>query len=229
MRYLLLSDIHANVYALDAVIDCARGLDFDEVIFLGDMFGYYPWVRETWELWSAWDVPKHHLLGNHDILVISGTVDEIVPYEPAISVAREQLPREVVDYLSTLHPYGTCLEIICFHGSPADPLNGRAYPDTPPDVFLGPLAREEYIALGHTHYPMIRTFDGTVIINPGSVGQPRDHDGRASCAIVNTEARDVQFYRIPYDVTDVMRKLYRMHWPDAFIRSLDKKRGEGSS
>lgn len=225
MRYLLLSDIHANVFALEAVINKAEELTFDEVIFLGDLFGYYPWVRETWDLWKGWNVPKYQLIGNHDMLIISGNPEDIVPFEPAISLARERLSMDVIKHLKSLKPFGKMQNISCFHGSPIDPLNGRAYPDTPAEHYINGFNQGDCIIMGHTHYPMFKTYNGMALINPGSVGQPRDNDPRASYAILDASSADVQFYRAEYDVAHAVNALLKIKWPEAFARALVKRLG----
>jgi diadenosine tetraphosphatase ApaH/serine/threonine PP2A family protein phosphatase len=95
-----------------------------------------------------------------------------------------------------------------FHGAPWMPLEGRVYPDFAEWERFGSCT-EEIILLGHTHYPMVKEWRGKVIINPGSVGQPRSRSGAAEYAVLDVAKRSVVFERAPYDVSRVIQDARR--------------------
>src|SRR5262249_14348656 len=110
----------------------------------------------------------------------------------------------------------------CCHGTPSDPLNGRHYPDNPDDP-LGRPGEWEILLMGHTHYPYVRTTeDGRLIVNPGSVGQPRDGDVRASWGWLYPHEQRFELHRTEYDVAHAVELLTRMGWCRLAIEALRK-------
>lgn len=231
-RLAILSDIHSNVFALRGVLADVRAAGVDEVLLLGDLFGYYPWARETWE--EVATLSPVSVLGNHDQLVLGAAAGEPPPdpppeYYPAAAQNARELPAAGLEWLGGLpHEHsrrtgGWWLRMV--HGTPADPLEGRFYPDdrSLPSWLPKP---DELLLLGHTHYPLLRSIEGGgVLFNPGSVGQPRDGDPRASWGLVELEgegAPRISLRRVPYDVPATMERLQGMGWPRRFIQALNK-------
>ena len=219
MRIAVLSDIHANLPALDAVL-AALG-DVDAVWHLGDVVGYGPHPDEV--VARLREVDAVGVRGNHDVAAL-GTLDATY-FNPAARWAVEWTGDRIVPetraWLESLPERLEIDEITLVHGSPRDP--------TWEYVTTSPAARANLAAIttthclhGHTHIPIawrdddghvetVRPSDGSelvlderrVLLNPGSVGQPRDGDPRASFLLLDTDARRVTWRRVDYPIRAV--------------------------
>ena len=227
MKIAVLSDIHSNKYALTSTMHFLESKKIDKYIFLGDLFGYYPWAMETYNIIKPYLPISIHLLGNHDELIINPIEPEIKPeYWDVIIQNKNDLSLEAIDWLSTLIAHKKIvignMNFELYHGSPDNPLNGRFYPDNKNEYGWFP-KENEIILMGHTHYPLlIKTTQNGILLNPGSVGQPRDGNLESSFAIINTENNSFEFYRVPYDVNKAIRELESMNWYKRAIESLKK-------
>jgi len=219
-RTLLISDIHGNYEALKAVLNDAHSLRFDEVVVLGDLVDYGPdpdlVVDEVRSL-----KPKAIVRGNHDHAVGYGVDCGCGPATHAASVyTREEislkkLSSNDVKWLASLPTKATLkalgLEgVLATHATPAEELHDYLYPWFSDDRVAASLKDFEGPALlvGHTHYQFtVRRLGKYLIVNPGSVGQPRDGDPRAAYAIIDDEATTITFRRVKYDVNATIRKL----------------------
>ncbi len=227
MKIAVLSDIHSNCFALEAVLNEMAAESPDAVILLGDTFGYYPWALETYRLVD----PLHCLaiLGNHDKLLLDTEPPLPTPYYWEIAKQNAQdlaAAPEALDWLRGLAPMGAAdfsgTHVAFCHGTPDDPLYGRYYPDGPAEPTWGPKTGD-ILLLGHTHYPLIRPLvGGRLIANPGSVGQPRDGDTRASWGLLFPKERRFELRRTPYDVSGTMERLVRLGWDPRAIEALRK-------
>lgn len=220
MRIAVLSDIHSNLVALDAVL--AHAAPVDAVWHLGDVVGYGP--DPDGVVARLIEVGAIGVRGNHDAAAIGGP--EIEWFNPEARAAAEWT-RDTIDgttraWLSALPERHVADQLTLVHGSPRDPI--REYVSTP-DVALENLAVLEtpYGLNGHTHVPVafclapddsmriVEPGDGgtlgldgqRALINPGSVGQPRDGDPDASYLILDPETATVTWHRVPYDVAVV--------------------------
>lgn len=224
MRLAVLSDIHANLAALEAVRDDLPAVD--EVWVLGDIVGYGPQPNEV--IAALQEMGARSVLGNHDGAAI-GTVDTSW-FNPDAARAIEWTS-EVADensraYLATLPEVRVEGELTAVHGSPRDPIweyivgSGVAAENLP--------AFATRVCLhGHTHVPVVYQADdghvglvaatpgapvsiaaGRALVNPGSVGQPRDGNPAASYLVLDTDAGEVQFRRVAYDI-DATQRLMR--------------------
>jgi len=202
----LLSDVHANLIALEAVLADLPAVD--AIWVMGDTVGYGPDPADTLALLrerGAWLVA-----GNHDRAVATGEGLELFnPAARAAAIAhREWLGAEDRDVLAamplTVEPaagYTIC------HGSPRDPLWEYVFDARAASFAMTDLATAR-CCVGHTHVPAtFRTGDGRVMINPGSVGQPRDGDPRASYALLDPLTADVRVRRVDYDIAETQRRM----------------------
>lgn len=235
MRYLLISDIHANLVAFETVLKDAEGM-YDKVWCLGDMVGYGPDPNECVELLLTLD----HLCiaGNHDWAVLDKL--DVEDFNPDARFAtlwtREQLKPDVQEYLDNL-PIALIEEEIytLVHGSPRHPIwEYILYPAVAQSNFKQ--FNTPYCFVGHTHNPVIfqEAEDGSepitvlapdfnnspltlgeerLIINPGSVGQPRDGDARAAYGILDTEAKTFSHRRVSYPVSVTQEKMKEYDFP----------------
>lgn len=224
---LLLADIHSNKVALEAVINeiNKRYEKIDYIITLGDYVGYGPHPNEVlnWVMANA-DIM---VLGNHDLAVGLGNADGFnKDAKKAAMWNYDQLTLENRTFLSYLeqqthfHIYESW-SIFCLHGHPGDPINGYLRPDTPKekyDLYLGMIPKCKFMLHGHTHLPNLYTSDkGTIIINPGSVGQPRDKNPKASCGVLKVgedpNSYEYENVRVDYDIKQVAKDMLEAGLP----------------
>ena len=225
MRYLIISDIHANLPALEAVF--ADAPPYDEIWCLGDLVGYGPDPNECIERMQ--ELPHTSLVGNHDWAVL-GKLDLggfNVDARIANMWAQSELTPAAREYLSEL-PVRTERDGFCLvHGSPREPVweyvldTSVAYPNF--QHFSTTVC-----LLGHSHIPLVFVLDEQrrrcdplfpplfeplslgprrMILNPGSVGQPRDGDPRASYAMLDTDDMTLEFRRVTYPVEIVQERM----------------------
>jgi predicted phosphodiesterase len=215
MRCALLGDVHGNLHALLAVLEHLAGARCDAVLCTGDLVNYGPFPNECVELVLARaDVC---VLGNHDQLLARWS-GEPAPRRPGRDPALEDavlrwtgehLTRGTREALSALPTHAFWPEpdprLMLSHGSPLsieEYVTGRT-PDARWTAFEQVAAgRVTTVVLGHTHLPMHETRHGLQYVNPGSVGWPKDGDGRASWGILTLPARGEGRFavqRVPYD------------------------------
>jgi predicted phosphodiesterase len=230
MRIGLLSDIHSNPYALSAVLEQAHDAGIDEFWLAGDTFGYYPWATATFDLVAGRFAKT--VLGNHDRLVARGAVDDdagIVAVIAAQNAAdlSAHAPQALgwLRGLPLVARFGRAgARITIAHGTPTDPIEGRFYPDdaSRPHWLPGP---GEVVILGQTHHPIIRgDVEHGLLVNPGSVGQPRDGDPMPSWALLDLSTGTAELQRAAYDHDTVMRTLHARSWDQDITRALARWR-----
>jgi predicted phosphodiesterase len=218
MEILILSDIHANWTALEAVLRAEP--DADRILCLGDLVNYGPQPVEC-VAWAMNLDPRSRVLqGNHDLGFSNGSApSSLTAYEllsEAVQTATEQLLNpEMQRFLGGLQPMqkfrweGT--NCIACHAIPSDPLYGYMGEQAAPALWESEMVLAHYpeiLFLGHTHVPMVTQFQRTLVINPGSVGQPRDGDPWAAYAIWKDGS--VALRRAAYDVEDTIRGYERL-------------------
>lgn len=206
MRVGLLSDIHANLPALEAVLDDMPTVD--EIICAGDIVGYNPWPRECLERVRA--VSSIVVQGNHDRNV--ETPQNYGHNEMAfvgLELARDELNDEQRQWLAEL-PERTAFadgEYQLVHSHP-DPSKRGTYVRPAQFPKMRPYLDDHAgIVFGHTHIQHEATIDGRLIVNGGSVGQPRDRDERAAYAVLDTDADSVELRRVEYDINRVISRV----------------------
>jgi predicted phosphodiesterase len=229
MRIAVISDIHSNVFALEAVLRDIDNVEVDETWLVGDTFGYYPWASRTFA--AVQRASPLSVLGNHDQWVIGA---HGVPDGIAGMIARhntEQLASESPAALDWLAALPICREfkragwtVRMTHGTPDDPLEGRYYPDD--DAAYSWLPRSgEVLVLGQTHYPLVRAEpQGGILINPGSVGQSRDGNPMPSWVLLDLGAARAELRRTVYDNQHVIERLRTLGWDDRITCALDRRR-----
>lgn len=212
MRIALLSDIHANHLALAAVLEAVRSDRIDRLLVAGDLVGYYYEPGRVLEMLHSW--MKHMVRGNHeDMLAAARNDDEVLAgierrYGSGLRVALESLSGPQVDDLIGM-PESLALEfdgyrVLLCHGSPWD-TDHYVYPDADEELLARcAVAGFDAVVMGHTHYPMVRTVNGVMLVNPGSVGQPRDRRPGAAWAVLDTIAGGVELRHETYDASALM-------------------------
>jgi putative phosphoesterase len=218
MRLALLGDIHGNAAALEAALAGVRREAADHLVLTGDYVGYYYFPAQVLALLEAW--PRTMIRGNHEDMLAhamqepSSIEDYTRKYGHGLQVALRELSQAQLRHLTTL-PKQTLLEmdglrILVAHGTPWDP-DAYLYPDAPPSALEGFAEVDaDIVVLGHTHYPMNCLAHGRSVLNPGSVGQPRDRRPGAAWALFDTRDRRSFFFREPYDAAPVGNAAYQL-------------------
>ena len=219
LRIAVLSDIHSNLEALESVITSLG--TYDALFCLGDLVGYGAQPNEVIERVHRLR-PQMLIAGNHDYAVANSDTSGFAPHAAAaVEWTRNELRQENMDYLMTLPQDAAFkdqgLQVKAYHGSPKDPLNEYIFSGTPEYIIISMIesAGADVLLVGHTHTPMnIRTGSGHMF-NPGSVGQPRDGDPRASFGFLYLEGREVWFEvkRVNYDIDSAAKKILEQPVP----------------
>lgn len=239
MKALIVSDVHSNLEAFHAVIaDAGARGGFDEIWSLGDLVGYGPDPSACVDLLRSYE--HSAVAGNHDLAAAGKlSVDRFNPYAAAANRwTATQLTREQSEYISGLPLTIEIDEFTLAHGSPRDPVWEYLVTE---DAAIACFTHIHtyWCLVGHSHVPFlcIPRADGaafmsfpeeravqldneSVIINPGSVGQPRDNDPRASYVIYDDERRTVEHHRVRYDIAATQDKMRRRGLPDYLIDRL---------
>jgi predicted phosphodiesterase len=243
MRILILSDLHSNGTALDAALDAAKDR-WDLSVCLGDVVGYGPDPNDVTA--RLRELGTKTIRGNHDKAVtgLMPTEDFNPVAKAAVDWTRAELKPEHMAWLSSL-PKGP-LEtdgIVLVHGALQDE---DEYVFTPEQALDGLLDSTALVTFfGHTHHQGGFSYRGArlevlqirpraaesfaalrveptqrYLLNPGSIGQPRDGDPRAAFAIADLEHEVVEFWRVPYDVQAVQKRMRSAHLPEPLIQRL---------
>jgi len=238
MRTLLLSDIHANLPALEAVLSDAEGL-FEATWVLGDTIGYG--ADPSACIGVVRDLGALAIAGNHEEAAIGrmSTKNFNPVAREAIEWTAEVLSDDDQEYVRNLELTVIVDRFTLVHGSPRDPV--WEYIETAPQV-LDNLEhfKTEACAMGHSHRPFtVGVTDGAVVrvdhtpggreqlvgdrlyVNPGSVGQPRDRDSRASYALLDLESWDVEFRRVEYDIPSAQARIREFGLPESLAKRLE--------
>jgi len=231
MRYAIIADIHSNLAALTAVLDDINNQGrVDEIWCLGDIVGYGPDPREC--IATLHQTTDICVAGNHDWAVIGGKNEvDISEFNPDAASAdqwnAQQLKDEDMEYLSNLPLVIEKDDFTLVHGSPREPV--REYLLSA-GAAIQNLAyfKTHFCLVGHSHQPIVLTcnetgdcsgryflpdspvstaIEGRLIINPGSVGQPRDGNPYAAYAIYDSEEQLIRLYRVPYDIRSTQEKM----------------------
>lgn len=244
IRIAILSDVHANLPALEAVIADARNRGAEMFWNLGDFLGYGPFVNEVVDL--LFDLCAFQVIGNYDLKVLK------FPQKQQAWKKRKQEQKYLAFQWAWQHlraanarrlgslPRQERLTIdkhnfLLTHGSPAK-VNEPIGPDTPNSRLrqLAETARSDLILCGHTHLSFERSLAGVTFVNPGSVGRPEGGDRRSSYAMIDLKEASfaISFYRVEYDIERMITAIRTAGLPEDFStmlktgRNLDDVRKE---
>lgn len=225
MRILVISDIHANWPALQAIIDAEP---YDCLMVGGDLVSYGPHPSEVVDF-----IRSHATMcvrGNHDEALAHDVDCRCAPAskplaEATRAVHRSMLSHSQVRYLGSIPLTGELRvddkTLFSVHASPQEHLYRYTLtPDLPEARLQAEITGVvgDLILLGHTHFPMIRRIGGQIVINPGSVGQPRDGDPRASYAVIVDGVHELR--RAAYDIERTVRDLRAISLAPAIANEL---------
>ena len=229
-RFAVISDVHANLPALEAVLDRIKQQEVNAILNLGDFIGYGAFPGQVIER-----------LGHPGIISIIGNYDEkVLRWEEkreawktrkapqkwlAFDWAFRNLSESNKKFLQALprkrHISAEVLRILMVHGSPASH-SEHLRPATPEERFLelNRMTHASLVLCGHSHLPFVRQADATWYVNPGSVGRPDDGDPRASFAVIQVEVGNIQVehIRLEYDVERTVTAIRQAGLPEEFAQ-----------
>jgi diadenosine tetraphosphatase ApaH/serine/threonine PP2A family protein phosphatase len=245
LRLAILSDIHSNLPALESVLAEAEAAEVDEIWCLGDVVGYGAQPNECATL--VRERCAMSLVGNHDLAALDEL--DISTFSPAASAAvrwtRETMSAETTEFLRGLEPADPDRDVALYHASPRDPVwEYVLWPDQAAECIRVQDKRVSFI--GHSHVALFfalaeegthgepdaargaqagagTSLDlgrGRWLINPGSVGQPRDGDPRAAWLELDTEAWRATFHRVTYDIDRAADAIVATDLPEHLARRL---------
>lgn len=242
MRYALISDIHANLPALRAVLNDIAKRDIDAIYHLGDLTGYAPWPNETVEMLRERGIPG--ISGNYDSTVATGykhcgcrseNPEQEARAHLSYEWTRSHVSAETKEYLASLpfrmdlrplggHVAGPTITLV--HGNQT--LNTVYVTEDRTDDFLIKMATDlgarpsDAICFGHTHKPWHRVVNGVNFINTGSVGRPKDGNWRACYVVLSAKEAElkVEFRRVEYEVKEAVAATNAAGLPEEFAEAL---------
>lgn len=239
MRTGLITDIHGNLPALEAVLARIQAFGVDRILSLGDLVGYGAQPEEV--VGRVREIAVESVLGNHDAVAAGRMKFQFARDEGRrmVDFVRRALSRGSLDWLSARPLLHSEPDALYCHAAPLEPDEfryilslgqatqvARQASSLPPVTFMG-----------HSHFERsYRMWDGGAteiltrelrltpehryLVNVGSVGQPRDRDPRAAAAVYDSERRTVTFLRVPYDVDEAVRRIRAAGLPEIFARRL---------
>lgn len=215
MRLAIIADVHSNIHALEAVVRELDKVDYDMLLCAGDVVGYGANPNECCS--KVRDLADLVVFGNHELAALTGDVIWMNPHAAKAAIwTTGMLTRESKEFLSQLELEAradlegrTCA---MYHGSVGSAVR-YVYEDDVNDSMLKE-ADCSVLVLGHTHVPYAVRFPQGIAVNPGSVGQPRDGDPRASFAVLDTKNMQCKIQRTEYDTEAAWEAIVGSGLPD---------------
>ncbi len=240
MRYGIYSDIHGNLEALQAVLDSMKALGVERRICLGDLVGYCANPNECVDIIR--EKSDLVILGNHDSVALGRESSENFNFyaRRAIEWTRENLSKESIDFLNKLSYMEAEGELCFVHASPRSPADWYYVTSLDDAVDAFSFFRQRICFVGHTHWPVIVVMEGEqsfricdtlsytlekgqrMLVNVGSVGQPRDRNPLASWTICDSETLSVEIVRVPYDIGKAQKKMRDSDFADFLVHRLSE-------
>ena len=222
MRIAVVSDIHSNLEAFHSVLNKIDSMKINDVYCVGDIVGYGADPREVLKILVRKKIAS--VMGNHDYAASSGDVLKFNQFA-ADSIYKniEMISENEIKYLGDLNKKmevdleGT--KIYFVHGSPRDPLWEYVYEGDNLKTYLD-ISKSDILIMGHTHIPFVREINGKLIMNTGSVGQPRDGDPRASFLVYDSEKEEGEIIRVHYNIDAAAQKIIAANIPVFFAQRL---------
>jgi predicted phosphodiesterase len=238
MRVAVISDVHANYHALEAVLDEIDAAHVDAVWCLGDTVGYGPRPNDCCE--SVERRADVCLVGNHDLVVLGElTVSDFNDEAAAAALWTSQvLTQPSRTFLESLKPAGEADGADLFHASARDPVWEYVLTEEAARATLE-LSDADLVLVGHSHVALALTLDGSGVsgglasggaeyelngrwlLNPGSVGQPRDGDSRAAWLLLDLQRRFASFRRVAYSIEETQSEMRERGLPRALAARLE--------
>jgi len=228
MKIGVISDIHANIFALENVLKELKASGVTKTLVAGDLIGYYYWPKEV----------VSRLMEDDDVICISGNHENLLKrslkstedasiykkkYGSGFEVCKDELTSTQMNWLLSLPDSLTVsfngISFFLSHGS-LNSIDEYIYPDTQNSILDLNYSTSDFTIFGNTHYPFIRFHRNKYLINPGSVGQPRDVSALSSFVVINTENFSVQFNRAKFDVDQISKKIKELDPKNEYLRKV---------
>ncbi len=211
----LIADVHSNAVALKAVLSVLEYSGVERILHAGDIVGYNPYPNETIELFKRNNIIS--IPGNHDRALITGDTSRFNPYaKAALEWTREVVLPDNSAYIRGLKNIEAITidekRIVLVHGSPHD-IDEYVYPGNVSPGLLSAV-NADILVMGHTHIQFKKEYPEGIIVNPGSVGQPRDGNPDSAFALLDTESGKIELERISYDIEKVIEDMLAAHLPE---------------
>ncbi|MCE5296459.1 MAG: metallophosphatase family protein [Euryarchaeota archaeon] len=215
MRIAFISDVHANIVALKAVLEDVDKMGIQTIVSAGDVVGYYPFPNET--IRTLRDRKVIGIRGNHDRSVLTANTNMMnMMASAAVRWTVQNMEREGMEYLRKLKDHMdfhvSTLRATVHHGSPFDE-DEYVFEHNVEDEMLKACPGSKMLVLGHTHVPYVVHLERGYVINPGSVGQPRDGDPRACYILHDTTKDSFEIRRVEYDISAVEEAVMKAGLP----------------
>jgi predicted phosphodiesterase len=249
MRYLLLADIHSNSDALEAVLEDASKRHFEQTIFLGDAVGYGADAGVVFKQLEL--LKPRSILGNHDLMLLEMAQGKVVktdtPVGMSLRLNLSQLLPSQIGFIQTWAEQASVkldgAAVTFIHGSPRDPKEYVDSVNVARTIFKDWSGRLAFV--GHSHLAGVfaclenntdvTIFHGCLenenrlpmpprgrwIVNPGSVGQPRDGNPKASYGVFDTNTKALEIYRVAYNIAAAQKKIRAAGLPEVLAARLD--------
>tara|TARA_B100000963_G_scaffold361905_1_gene400719 strand:- start:2649 stop:3347 length:699 start_codon:yes stop_codon:yes gene_type:complete len=206
MKIAFLSDIHSNIEAFDAVLKIIEQKNIDRIYIAGDLVGYYYYADEVIDLcMNRKDI--FCIRGNHERNFLSALSDSSImekftkKYGSSYLRSKEQLSTSQITWLKNLPTKLTAkldnVTLTIAHGSIHDE-DEYVYPDASIETLINQLSSSDVTVLGHTHHSFVWSYKNKYLINPGSVGQPRDQSSQASFFVLNTSNMSIVPFKVNF-------------------------------
>jgi len=240
MRVAVISDIHANYRALEAVLAEIDKAGVDAVWCLGDTVGYGPMPNECCDAIAS--RADHSLVGNHDLVVLGELAVSDFNDEAAAAATWTAgvLSEQARDFLAPLKPLAKVDDVQLFHASARDPVWEYVLSEEPAHATFE-LTDAPLLLVGHSHVALALAAEGDRVagglapggtdvdltgrrwlLNPGSVGQPRDGDPRAAWLLLDLERRFASFHRVAYSIEETQSEMRERGLPGALATRLER-------
>jgi putative phosphoesterase len=214
-KIALISDIHSNLEAFEVILYEIKKSKVKKIFCLGDIVGYGASPNQCIELIKKYKIKS--VMGNHDFEAIN--LQSIEWFNPiardAILWTSKQLTEANKKFLKKLPTYLEFENIFLVHGSPRDNIYEYIFPDIDEfdlrEFFV--ITKKDVIAVGHSHIQFVKEFDNKLIINPGSIGQPRDLNNKAAFCFFDTKSLKVDLRRVEYDINKAANKILKAGLP----------------
>lgn len=213
-KIAFISDIHGNYEALKMVLKKIDSLGILNIYCLGDVTGYYSQVNECCDELRKRNIPV--VMGNHDwYLAGGGFCPRSQSVNDCLVHQRDVITKENIEWIKTFPVQRKIGNIKMLHGGWTDPID--EYLLKPTKEYFEKVEGKIFVS-GHTHFARIDNFNDKIYCNPGSVGQPRDGDSRASFAVYEKEFK---IYRVEYDTSEVFRLMAKAGFNDYYYGCLE--------
>ena len=220
MNIAIISDIHSNYFYFNKVLLQIEKMNVDEIYCLGDMIGYYDEPNKVIEL--AMDKDIKCIKGNHEKYLL-GELDCSDKNKDIYGIEKQRrtLSRKSLHYLKALPDF--IEEEIAnkkFYLTHSLPNDTTSYIRSIHDIDFINSKNYDYYCFGHTHIPSISFHYGLCVVNPGSIGQPRDYTKKPSFSIINIEKQRCELYKVGIALSSYITRLKKLDYPEPLIKIL---------